>query len=54
MFMSFCNKYAQDIMDLGDIGKQFGEFGWHVQDIDGSDVEEIYKAINIAKGITRE
>lgn len=40
---------TEDICDLGDIGRKFEGFGWHVQDIDGSNVKAIYEAIEKAK-----
>jgi transketolase len=43
--------YTKDIMNLGDIGAKFKEFGWYVQDIDGADVEQIYEAIGKAKAV---
>lgn len=41
--------YTKDINDLGNIAEKFTCFGWHVQDIDGSNVEQIYEAIKKAK-----
>jgi len=41
--------YTKDIMDLGDIAAKFASFGWHVQNIDGHDVEAIENAIETAK-----
>lgn len=41
--------YTKDINDLGDIAEKFRCFGWHAQDVDGSDVEQIYEAIAAAK-----
>ncbi len=43
--------FTKDILDLGDIGTKFKEFGWHVQDVDGSDTGEIYEAIQKAKEV---
>lgn len=40
---------TKDVLDLGDLGKKFESFGWHVQDIDGHDVEAIYNATLHAK-----
>lgn len=42
---------TEDIMPLGDLGKKFEEFGWHPQEIDGHNFEEIVGAINRAKAI---
>jgi len=41
--------YTKDINDLGNIGEKFASFGWHVQDVDGSDLEKIYEVIEKAK-----
>jgi len=41
--------YTKDINDLGNIGKKFSSFGWHMQNVNGSDVVKIYKAIEKAK-----
>jgi transketolase len=41
--------YTKDINDLGDIKAKFETFGWHVQEIDGHDVGQIFEAIQIAK-----
>lgn len=43
--------YVEDICDLGDIAAKFIEFGWHVQDIDGHDIEAIIEAVNEAKKV---
>lgn len=49
-----CNKqqldgYTKDIMDVGNLAEKFTCFGWYAQEIDGSDVAEIYDAIEKAK-----
>ena len=46
--------YVKDICDLGDAGKKFEDFGWHVQDIDGHDIEAIKKAVGEAKKCLRK
>ena len=46
--------YTKDINDLGNIGEKFLSFRWHVQDVDGSDVEKIYIAIEKAKEIEKQ
>lgn len=43
--------YTKDINNLGKISKKFTSFGWDAHDVDGSDMEEIYNAINKAKGV---
>ncbi len=42
---------TEDIMPLGNLGKKFEEFGWHAQEIDGHNFEEIVGAINRAKAV---
>lgn len=41
--------YIKDINDIGDLKAKFETFGWHAQDVDGSNVAEIYEAIEKAK-----
>jgi len=43
--------YTKEINDLGNIGEKFTSFGWHVQNVDGSDLEKIYQAIEKAKKV---
>jgi transketolase len=42
---------TEDIMPLGDLGKKYEQFGWHVQEIDGHDFWEINNAIYTAKAV---
>ena len=44
--------YIKDINDLGDIKAKFESFGWHSQEIDGHNLEEIYEAICNAKAVS--
>lgn len=44
--------YIKDINDLGDIHAKFETFGWHSQEIDGHNLEEIYEAICNAKAVS--
>ena len=37
--------YTQDILDLGNLGRKFLEFGWNVIEVDGSDVLQIHEAL---------
>ncbi|MCL2854667.1 MAG: transketolase [Defluviitaleaceae bacterium] len=39
-----------EVMDLGDIAAKFASFGWYVQVVDGSCVEEIHKALTTTGG----
>lgn len=41
--------YTKDVLDMGDMGKKWAEFGWNVIDVNGHDIEEIYDAIRSAK-----
>ncbi|MDD2215373.1 MAG: transketolase [Eubacteriales bacterium] len=43
--------YCKDICDLGDIRQKFEDFGWHAQEVDGHDIEEIINAIEKAKAV---
>lgn len=43
--------YTKDINDLGVISEKFASFGWDVYDVDGSDMAEIYQAIQKAKSV---
>ncbi|MES2930245.1 MAG: transketolase [Patescibacteria group bacterium] len=43
--------YTEDIMPLGDLGEKYAQFGWHVQEIDGHNFDEINNAINRAKAV---
>lgn len=43
--------YTEDIMPLGDMAKKYEEFGWHAQEIDGHNFEEIASAIGKAKAV---
>ncbi len=49
-----CNKVqldgtTKDVLDTGDLDMKFKAFGFHVQSIDGHNVEEISQAIDLAK-----
>ncbi|MBP1736555.1 MAG: transketolase [Oscillospiraceae bacterium] len=41
--------YTKDILDLGDMGKKWVEFGWNVINVNGHDIEELFDAIRAAK-----
>jgi transketolase len=43
--------YTEDIMPLGDLAKKYEAFGWHAQEINGHDFNEIVGAIEKAKTI---
>lgn len=43
--------YTEDIMPLGDLAKKYEAFGWHAQEIDGHNFEEIISAIDMAKAV---
>ena len=40
---------TEEVMDMGDISAKFSSFGWHTQEVDGGDVEDIARAISQAK-----
>ena len=40
---------VDDVLDLGDIGQKFEDFGWHAVEVDGHDVSAIHDAIEDAK-----
>ena len=41
--------YTKDICDLGDVGAKFAQFKWFTQEVAGSDIGQIYEAIEKAK-----
>lgn len=43
--------YIIDINDIVDIGSKFEAFGWHNQEVDGTDIEAINQAIEKAKEV---
>lgn len=43
---------TEDIMPLEDLAGKWRSFGWHVQEIDGHNIESIRVAIGMAKAIT--
>ena len=43
--------FTKDVLDIGDIAEKMRAFGWHVQEVDGHNIEEILDAVNVAKGI---
>ena len=43
---------TEDVMPLEDLRGKWESFGWHVQEIDGHNMEEIINAVNMAKAIT--
>ena len=40
---------TEEVLDLGDVGAKFREFGWHVQVINGNDVEAVAAALELAR-----
>ncbi len=44
--------YTKDILNLGQISRKFAAFDWHVQDVNGADVHQIYDAVQTAKSVT--
>lgn len=43
--------FTEDVMPLEPLREKFESFGWHVIDIDGNNIEDIYNAIYEAKAI---
>lgn len=43
---------VEDIQGSNNIGERFAAFGWHVQEIDGHNIDEIRRAISEAKAAT--
>ena len=39
---------TEEVLDLGDVGAKFKAFGWHVINIDGNNLPEVYKAVEKA------
>ena len=42
---------TEKIMPLGNLGLKYEQFGWHIQEIDGHNFQEINDAINRAKAV---
>lgn len=45
---------TDDVMPLGNLRTKWESFGWHVQEIDGNDVESVIEACSIARAITNQ
>jgi len=43
--------YTEDIMPLEPLAKKWEAFNWHVQEIDGNNIEAVINAINKAKAV---
>jgi len=43
--------YTEDIMPLNDLSKKWESFNWHVQEINGHNIEAIIDAVNTAKAV---
>jgi transketolase len=43
--------YTENVMPLGDLGKKYEQFGWHVEEVDGHNFEDINNAINRSKAV---
>lgn len=42
---------TEEVMDQGDIGSKYAAFGWHVQDVDGHNMEALHTAFETAKAV---
>jgi transketolase len=45
---------TEDVMPLGDMTQKYEAFGWHAQEINGHDFNEIISAIERAKAVTEK
>ena len=45
---------TEDVMPLEDLRGKWESFGWHVQEIDGHNIESIQDAVGMAKAITNK
>lgn len=43
---------TEDVMPLEDLAGKWRSFGWHVQEVDGHNIESIQDAVDMAKAIT--
>ncbi len=43
--------YTEDIMPLDDLNKKWESFNWHVQEIDGNNIEAVINAVRTAKAV---
>ncbi len=43
--------YTEDIMPLDSLTKKWESFNWHVQEIDGNNIQEIIDAVHTAKAV---
>ncbi|REJ76741.1 MAG: transketolase [Planctomycetota bacterium] len=42
---------TEDVLDLGDLAGKINSFGWHVQTIDGNQMEEVVDALGAARDV---
>jgi transketolase len=40
---------VDDVLGLGDIAQKFRDFGWHTQQVDGHDIDALWRAVDQAK-----
>lgn len=45
---------TEDVMPLGNLREKWESFGWHVQEIDGHNIDEITSSVEMAKAITNK
>jgi transketolase len=43
--------YTEDVMPLNDMVKKWEAFNWHVQEIDGNNIDAVINAVNKAKAV---
>jgi len=46
--------YTEDVMPLGDLALKYEVFGWHAQEVNGHDFEEVNSAIERAKAVVEK
>ncbi|MBP9738535.1 transketolase [Candidatus Saccharibacteria bacterium] len=45
---------TEDVMPLEDLKKKWESFGWHVQEVDGNNIESVIDAASMARAITNQ
>lgn len=43
--------HTKDVMDQGDLAAKYAAFGWHVETVDGHDLEALNRALDTAKTV---
>lgn len=45
---------TEDVLPLGDLARKYEEFGWHAQEVDGHNLQELNDAIHRAKAVANK